>query len=280
MFPNTNTFLGDEMSKQDEQDYYTLEEAMNILGMKKSKFYDEVDAGRIPFELPPGKRIGMRFPKEGIDTLAKRERKKRSHKQAVHLTFEPSTTADIWIAVNNARQLYGPDDVISFERALEWRDINPDISMSVKQGKLLAGMVTYLPLEEQVILALLRDDMRERNILDQAIQQWMDPQISVYIAGIAIVKTEEEDKQVDGLRGRFLLRNAIKWAITLTTQYDIKNWYSIGVTSEGQAIAEALGFQEIMSLEDGKRKSYVLDSILTQPTKLVRRYLRNMEGQI
>jgi hypothetical protein len=191
-----------------------------------------------------------------------------------------SGAPDIWIAVNNARQLYGLDDVISFERALEWRDINPDISMSVKQGKLLAGMVTYLPLEEQVILALLRDDMRERNIPDQAIRQWMDPQISVYIAGIAIVKTEEEDKQVDSLRGRFLLRNAIKWAITLTTQYDIKNWYSIGVTSEGQAIAEALGFQEIMSLEDGKRKSYVLDSILTQPTKLVRRYLRNMEGQI
>ena len=265
------------MRNQNERDYYTLEEARKILGMKKSKFYDEVEAGRIPFELPPGKRIGMRFPKEGIDTLAKRERRKRSHRQAVHLTFEPSTTADIWTAVNNARQLYRLDDVISFERALEWRDFNPDISMSVKQGKLLAGMVTYLPLEEQAILALLRDDMRERDIPDQAIQQWTDPQISVYVAGIASVKTEEEDKQVDSLRGRFLLRNAIKWAITLTTQYDIKNWYSIGVTPEGQAIAEALGFQEILSLEDGKRKGYMLNSLLTRPTKLVWRYLRNME---
>jgi predicted DNA-binding transcriptional regulator AlpA len=268
------------MRKPNERDYYTLEEAMNILGMKKSKFYDEVDAGRIPSELPPGKRIGMRFPKEGIDTLVKRERKKRSQKQAIHLTFEPSTTADIWTAVNNARQLYGPDDAISFERALEWRDINPDISMSVKQGKLLVGMVTYLPLEEQTILALLRDEMRERDIPDQAIQQWTDSQISVYIAGIASVKTGEGDKQIDSLRGRFLLINAIKWAITVTTQYDIKNWYSIGVTAEGQAIAEALGFQEILSLENGKRKGYALNSILTRPTKLVRRYLRSMEGQI
>lgn len=266
------------MNKHSNQEYYTLEEALKILGMKKSKLYDEVEAGRIPFELPPGKRIGMRFPKEGIDILAKRERKKRSQKQSIHLTFEPSTTADLWTAVHNARQVYGPDDVISFERALEWRDINPDLSMSVKQGKLLAGMVTYLPLEEQAILALMQDEMRERDIPDEAIHQWTDPQISVYIAGIASVKTSEKDKQLDRLRGRFLLRNAIKWAITLTAQYDIKNWYSIGVSAEGQAIAEALGFREILSLEQGQRKGYVLESMVNHPTKLVRRYLRNMEN--
>lgn len=265
------------MSRLSKQDYYTAEEAMKVLGMKKSKFYQEVEDGRIPFELPPGRTIGMRFPKEGVDTLAKRGRKKPPRKQIVHLTFEPSTPADVWTAVNNARQVYGPDDIISFERALEWRDINPDISMSVKQGKLLAGMVTYLPLDEQLIRALLWDELRERDVPDQAIRQWTDPQISVYIAGIASVSSE--DLQINSLRGRFLLRHAIKWAITLTTQYDIKNWYSIGVTPEGQAIAEALGFREILSLEGGKRKGYVLDSMIARPTKLVQRYLRNMEGE-
>src|SRR5260370_26348985 len=121
--------------------------------------------------------------------------------------------------------------------------------------------------------------MRERDIYKQVMQEGKDPQISVYVAGIASVKTEEEDKQVNSLRGRFLLRNAIKWAITLTAQYDIKNWYSIGVTSEGQAIAEALGFREIISLAEGKRKGYVLNSMLAQPTKLVRRYLRNLDAR-
>src|SRR5258708_34142470 len=129
------------MSQQSGRVEYTTEEAMKILGMKKSKFYNEIEAGRIPYELPPGKRIGMRFPKEGIDTLAKRERFLRARKQAVSLTFEPSTTADIWTAVNNARQLYGPDDSISFERALEWRAINHEISITVEQEKLLAGML-------------------------------------------------------------------------------------------------------------------------------------------
>jgi excisionase family DNA binding protein len=266
------------MNKKNEQGYYTIGEVAKILGIKKSKIYQEADDGNIPFELPAGKRIGMRFPKEGIDTIAKRKRKEeKSHKQQIDLTFKPSTIADVWMAVNNARQVYGPNDVISFERALEWRDINPDISMSVKQGKHLAGMVTYLPLDEQIIFALLRDTMREKDVPDQAIRQWTDPQICVYIAGIAAVKTGE--KQVDSLRGRFLLRHAIKWAITLTAQYDIKKWYNIGVSPEGQAISEALGFREIISLENGERKGYVLDNMLSQPTKLIQRYLRNMENQ-
>src|SRR5260370_14160524 len=119
------------MSQESGRDDYTAEEGMKILSKKKSKFYNEIEAGRITYELPPGKRIGMRFPKEGIDTLAKRERFLRARKQAVYLTFETSTTADIWTAVNNARQLYGPDDIISFERALEWLDINLNISIII-----------------------------------------------------------------------------------------------------------------------------------------------------
>jgi predicted DNA-binding transcriptional regulator AlpA len=258
-------------------DDYTFEEVMKILGKKKSTLYREIEEGKIPFYLPAEKKIGMRFPKEGIDILAKRERKEKAEKQAIHLKFEPSTTADLWSAIDNALKLYGPGDVISFERALEWRDSNPDISMSVKQGKLLAGMVTYLPLDEEIILALLQDKMRERDIPDQAIRQWTDPQISVYVAGIATIPSGK--RPVDSLHGRFLLRHAIKWAITLTAQYDIKNWYGIGVTQEGQDILNALGFREILSLENGKRKGYVLNSTTMQLTKLVQRYLRNMESQ-
>jgi hypothetical protein len=137
-------------------------------------------------------------------------------------------------------------------------------------------MVTFLPLDEEITLALLRDNMRERDIPDQAIRQWTDQQISVYIAGIAT--TPSGNQQLNSLYGRFLLRHAIKWGIVLTAQYDIKNWYGIGVTPEGQQILNALGFQEILSLEGGTRKGYILNSATTQPTRLVRRYFGNMES--
>ena len=261
----------------DADRFYSFEETMKLLGKKKSTLYREAEEGKIPFDLPPDKKIGMRFPKEAIDTLVKRQRKERASKRVMHLRFEASTTSDLWTAVDNARRVYGPDDVISFERALEWRDINPDISMSVKQGKFLVGMVTFLPLDEQVILALLHDTMRERDIPDQAIRRWTGPQISIYTAGIATIPTGKA--LIDRQRGQFLIRHAIKWAITLSAQYDIKNWYGIGVTPEGQTLLEALGFHEIISLENGGRRGYVLDSMLTSPAKLVRGFLKGMEDE-
>jgi len=260
---------------QHSQEYYSFTEVMQILGKKKSTLYNEIDEGKIPFELPPNKKIGMRFPKEGIDILGKRVRKEQVEKRTMHLRFEESTTADLWTAVNNARRIYGPEDVISFERALEWRDINPDISKSVKEEKLFVGMATFIPLDEEIIQALLKDSMREKDIADQAIRKWTEQQLSVYVAGIAIVSSE--DKQINNIRGQFLLRHAIKWGITLTAQYDIKNWYGIGVTPDGQAILEALGFRQLTSLEDGKRKGYVLDVSHLKPTRLVQRYLGTME---
>jgi len=260
---------------QHSQEYYSFAEVMQILGKKKSTLYTEIDEGKIPFELPPNKKIGMRFPKEGIDILAKRARKEQIEKRTMHIRFEVSTTADLWTAVNNARRIYGSEDIISFERALEWRDINSDISMSVKEEKLFVGMATFIPLDEEVIQALLKDSIREKDIADQAIRRWTEEQLSVYVAGIAIVSSG--NKLTDNIRGQFLLKHAIKWGITLTAQYDIKNWYGIGVTPEGQAILEVLGFRQLTSLEDGKRKGYILDVSYLKPTRLVQRYLGAIE---
>lgn len=255
--------------------FYTFDEVMNILGRKKATLYREIEEGKIPFWLPTGKKIGMRFPKEGIDIIAKRERRERVLKRVEPLRFVPSTTSDLWTTVDNARRLYGDDDSISFERALEWRDSNPDISMSVKLDGQCVGMVTFLPLDEQVIMALLRDEMRERDIPDQAIRQWTDPALSVYVAGIAIIASN--DLLTNRQRGRFLLEHTVQWGITLSAQYAIKNWYGIGVTPDGQTILEQLGFRELIVLEDGGRKGYILDHMHAHPARLVQRFLARMK---
>lgn len=49
------------MSQPGESEFYTAEEAMKVLGLKKSKFYQGVEEGKIPFELPPGKRQRARY---------------------------------------------------------------------------------------------------------------------------------------------------------------------------------------------------------------------------
>jgi len=252
-----------------EQQYYDAKKAMEILNKPTTTFYREVREGKIPHT---GKRPSMRFPKEAIDALAEVGLEEEHEK----LIFELSTIADAWTKQEITKQPYGDDDAVPFKTVLEWRKRNNDISMHVKDGNKLVGWVTFLPLDESVIYALIDDKIRERDIPPQSIKRWTDRRLSIYLPIIEVVPSGNLQKDRD--RGIFLIRHSIKWALTLTIQYDIKNWYGIGTTPEGQNILEALGFEQINSLDGGKRKGYILNSIV-KPAKLISHYLKMMEAQ-
>src|SRR5579884_2734919 len=101
--------------------------------------------------------------------------------------------------------------------------------------------------------------MRERDIPASAIKVWSDPNLSVYIASVAIVAigNDQKDKQ----RGRFLLEYTVRWITVLYQRHDIRGFYGLGITPVGQKLLERLGFTEIISLEDGQRKGYVLEDV-------------------
>jgi len=253
---------------------YEAKEAAKILDMPTTTFYREVEAGNIPFILEPGKKRGMRFPKEAIHLHAHMQ--KKAKKKTVHHAFTRSTNADIWTAIENARRIYGEDDIIPYRKVLEWREINDEMSMTIKEDGRFVGCTTFIPLEERVIQALLHDKIRERNIPTSAIKKWTDPHLSVYIASVSIEQSGDTD--LDRERGLFLLRHTIKWAVTLTQQYDIKNWYAIGATEVGQTMLERLGFKEVVSLEEGARKGYLLKD-MHHPSKLLNKFLTEMEEE-
>ncbi len=249
------------------EEYYTAKEAMQILGKPSTSFYREVREGRIPSK---GKRPNMRFPKEAINALAEVG---ASDEEEDKLIFALSTIADAWVKQEITLQPYEDEDVVPFKTLLEWRRKNDEISMNVKEGNKILGWTTFLPLDETTILDLLYNRMKEKNIPPHAIKKWTEKQISVYIPIIEVISTKdiERDKEV----GAFLLRKTIQWATALMRQYDIKNWYAIGVTPEGQAILERLGFQLLTNLEDGKRKGYILENKAEQ-VRLISRFIQSV----
>lgn len=249
--------------------YYDAKEAMKILDKPTTSFYREVREGKIPHV---GKRPHMRFPKEAIDALAEVGIEEVEEK----LIFEQSTIADAWTKQEITRQPYSDDDAVPFKTVLEWRKRNNGISMHVRDSSRLVGWVTFLPLDESIIQALIEDKLREKDIPPQAVRKWTDKRVSVYIPIIEVVPSGNKQKDKD--RGIFLIRHTIKWGLTLTIQHDIKNWYGIGTSTEGQAILEAVGFEQINNLYDGERRGYILTSI-TKPAKLVSHYLKMMEAQ-
>lgn len=253
-------------------EYYTAKEAMRILRESRSTFYRDVEAGRIPFEIEEGKKRGKRFPKEAIDLHAQRQDKRR--RRSMNLAFVRSTNADLWTAVQHARRIYGEEHGISYRRALEWLDINNELFMSAKEGEKLVGMVAFIPLEENTIDSLIHNKIRKRNILDRAIKNWTDVGLSVYLT--TVMTASSRDVRTDRARGSFLLRNTIKWAITLHRQYDIKHWYAVGATPQAQSVLKRLGFDEVVTLEEGKRKGYVLKDT-SKRVRLLQMFLNESE---
>src|SRR5712692_1870093 len=252
------------------EDYYTANEAMQILRKPSTSFYREVREGRIPHK---GKRPNMRFPKEAIDALAEVD---STSEEDEKLTFTHSTIADAWTKQEITRQPYGDEDAVPFKTVLEWRKRNDDISMHIEEKKKILGWTTFLPVDENVIIDLIEDRIREKDIPPQSVKKWTDKQLSVYIPIIEVLPSnnEERDKRV----GAFLLRKSIKWAMMLMIQYDIKNWYGIGTTPEGQAILEKLGFKMLTNLSEGHRKGYTLES-KAEPVRLLTLFLRAIEEQ-
>jgi hypothetical protein len=258
-------------------EYYTAEEAMKVLKKPRSTFFKEVENGLIPSELEEGRQRGRRYPKKAIDILANRVKKSRvKEKGPTHLVLAPSTIADLWQEVQIGIDMYGEDDIVPFETLLEWRDINDEMYMNLKDQGQVVGYSSLMPIDESFMLPLIQDKIRERDIPAKAIRQWTDPQLSVYVATVTVKPTGRQ--KTDKERGRFLIKETLKWALSLNRQFAIKNWYGIGATKEGQHLFEGLGFQEIVSLYGGERKGYSIEDI-KQPVRLINLLLAEMSRQ-
>jgi len=258
-------------------DYYTAEEAMTKLNKPRSTFFKEVETGLIPFELEAGRQRGRRYPKQAIDILAQRQHTPlRKDGEPTHLIFTPSTPADLWAEVQIGRDLYGEDDIVPYETLLEWRDSNDEIFMVLKDRGQVVGYSSLIPIEESILKRLIQDKLRERDIPARAIKEWTDAYLSVYLATLTVKPSGKPTK--DRERGRFLIKETLKWALSLNRQFDIKNWYGIGATKQGQRIFEAVGFTEVATLYGGERKGYTLKSI-SKPVGLIGKLMKEMERQ-
>lgn len=256
-------------------EYYTLEEVMNLLNKSKSTVIREANTGEIPSVLKPGKKRGRQYPKKAIDVLVERQ-KRKGYSKPPRLVFSYSTISDLWQEVEIGRERYGDNDIVPYETLLEWLDINNEMFMSLKEEKRVIAYSSLMPLDENILMPLLEDKIREAEIPPNSIRSWVDPRLSVYIASVTAERTGND--AMDKKRGLLILRHTLQWALTVQRQYDIKNWYGIGATSDGQKIFETLGFQEITSLYDGERKGYKLDNSITPPASILTKMLKKIEN--
>jgi len=251
-----------------EDRYYKPEEVMKLLDISKATLNRRAENGTIPSEIAEGRKRGRKYPKEAIDAHVKLLNPKKEEK----LTFGLTTNSELWASYQNHFNLYEVEDIVTYDRLLEWREANEDIFMSAREGgKRIAG-VTMLPLAEEVIKSLIDGKIREQNIEQWTIKKWSDKDLVVYIPSISIHHTG--DKQRDRERGHFIIRSAIRWATALDNHYDIKKWYAIAATPEGEKLVKHLGFEKIA----GKRDAYVLTDV-KNATKPIKAFIDKLEQE-
>jgi hypothetical protein len=253
--------------------YYELEDLIRLFKKSRSTIIREVNSGKIPSE---GEKRNRKYPKEAIDTIIELEYQKKSKSKEPELIFSPSTPNDTWQEVNIGRTLYGDNDIVPYKTLLEWGEINDEMYMSLKSKNKVVGYSSLMPLDEDILTSLVNDKIRERDIPLTAIKQWTDPDISVYVCSVTIMPSDNPGR--DSERAAIVIRNTIKWALSLDRQAKIKNWYGIGATKEGQHLFEALGFKQIISLYNGERKGYYIDSIV-KPVSLINKIVKQMTGE-
>lgn len=251
-----------------EKQYYTAEDVMKLLDISKATLNRKAENGSIPSELEPGRKRGRKYPKEAIDAHVKLTKPKDKKK----LTFGPTTNSELWASYRNHFNMYEPEDIVTYDRLLEWREANYDIFMSAREGGERIAGVTIMPLEENVIKELIDEKIHEQDIEPESIKDWFDKELIAYIPSISIHHTG--DKLKDRERGHFIIKNAIRWAISLDRQFDIKKWYAIAATPEGKKLVEHLGFQKI----EGKRDAYMLTD-LKKATKPIRAFIEKLEQE-
>jgi excisionase family DNA binding protein len=249
-----------------EKKYYTPEEVMKLLGISKSTLNRKAESGAIPSELGEGRKRGRKYPKEAIDTHVKRMKQKNE----VKLTFGPTTNAELWASYQNHFNMYEPEDIVTYDRLLGWKEANSNIFMSARENGQRVGGVTIMPLTEDVIKSLAEGEIREQDIDPKTIKKWSEPNLTAYICSISIHHTGNKEK--DRKRGQFIIRNAIRWAISLDKRYDIKRWYAIPVTPEGKKLVEHLGFKKV----EGKRETYKLEDI-KEAVKPIKSFIKQLE---
>jgi excisionase family DNA binding protein len=249
-----------------EQEYYTAKEVAAILKKSTRTVYRDAQNGELP---SIGKRPNIRFPKEAIDILAE----VNLQNEDSQLSFSTSTIAESWVK-RELNRPYESEDTVPFKTVLEWRKRNNDIAMNLRRGKNVLGWVTFLPLDEEVALNLIYGRIREKDIPPQTVKKWSDPQLSIYIPVIEVISSNDLKK--DRAIGAELIKRTIKWAISITIQYDIKNWYAVGTTPNGQDLLEKLEFQLLTTQDEGRRKGYILETS-AQPMRLISKFAENMD---
>jgi predicted DNA-binding transcriptional regulator AlpA len=260
-----STMLESTVTMNTTTQYVPWNEGANILGIGRSSFFYLVESGQISTEPGRGPRDG-RYSLEDIQRIAAQRATGRRRK-ASHRRIHPTPIIIDWLSPKDIPAILRLDQIVydeiflaEMERYQQWSEKNGQLAIAAFDAKsnrqTMLAYIACLPLEESVILQVMRGEREEISITQDEMQTYERPGPYTLLANSAVIHPEHP----------YLLRRVLQsminaWIERFPKQY-ISRVYAQSVSERGDLLISNFFMQPRYDLANN---AYMLD--LTRPAR-------------
>ncbi len=258
--------------------YVTWRDGASILGVGRSSFFYYVDSGQISVEPGRGPRDG-RYSLEDIQRVA--EERATGRRKASHRRIRPAPVFIDWLSPDDIPAILRLDKIVydemflaEMERYRQWSEKNGQLAIAAFDAKsnrqTMLAYVACLPLDESVILQIMRGEREEISITQDEIQSYERPGPYILLANSAVVHPEHP----------YLLRPVLQgmidaWVERFPEQY-VSRVYAQSVSERGDLLISTFFMQPRYDLADN---AYMIDMARPARAKMLRRFQEALQAK-
>lgn len=226
------------------RNFYTANEAIERLGMKRNTFFTHVREGKIKKVTPPGHKEGY-YPKTEIDKMARVRELAILEYAAEPSTFTKATEDDIRNIHDLGVSLFGITNTTSYETMLSWYRKNPQTYYVTRQESIITGYIGFLYLTDETTKRIMSavDPRRPSPPETEVLSFTPGKPIEGLWVGLGVLPglNQLQARQ----QGMHLISGAIDVLEDLARRgMPVKKLYATSQTTNGIRLSRKLGFKE------------------------------------
>ncbi len=243
---------------------------VRILGVGRSSFFYLVESGQIAVEPGRGPRSG-RYSLEDIQRIAER-RAKGERRKSSHRRVRPTPVIIDWLSPNDIPAILRLDMIVydemflaAMERYRQWSVKNGQLALAAFDARsnrqTMLAYIACLPLDESIILQIMRGEREEISITADEIQTYERPGPYTLLANSAVVHPDHP----------YLLRRVLQstvntWIDRYPDRY-VTRVYAQSVSERGDLLISNFFLQPRYDLAPN---AYMLDLARPGRSKVIR----------
>lgn len=260
----------------------TSSQARKALGdMSPSSFKNLVDSGKIRKVTPPGKSQGKYLEEDVLkmagelepfiranqaDKEARRQQGSYKDNPSHRAATDWAQASDLPYMLAYDYEMYGVDNTVDISITHKWWEKNPymaRILFDANDRRNIWGGITIMPMEEETIFRVLKDEILERDITPEHILTYEQGKTYTAYVGSATVKKE----YAHHFKG--LLQSVFDFACQQYPEIQITKLYAYASSPEGWDLIKRLFFTPRRDID---RNAFELDLFERNPSPYLKPY--------